>query len=163
VADMAMNGAATAAGVLAAFYHSPVLAAILLCCVPLLGIPSALLARFSSHSTLTVQQRYSSAGAVAHEVIKQCHSFMCTTAVHAKVVAYDLTCLYIHCASLLPMQVLAGIKTVASLCAERLEVARYSKLLALAERAGIQGSVAQGLRQSVFNAMFYSIFALAFW
>jgi ferritin-like metal-binding protein YciE len=61
------------------------------------------------------------------------------------------------------MQVLAGIRTVASLCAERFEVTRYSNLLALAERAGIQGSIAQGLCQSAFYAMFYIVYALAFW
>jgi ABC-type multidrug transport system fused ATPase/permease subunit len=68
VADMVMNGAAAAAGVLAAFYHSPTLAAILLSCVPLIGVPSALMAKFISRSSMTVQQRYSSAGAAAHEV-----------------------------------------------------------------------------------------------
>jgi ABC transporter transmembrane region len=59
--------------------------------------------------------------------------------------------------------VLAGIKTVASLCTERLELARYSQLLALAESAGIQGSIAQGMCQSAFFALFYLVFALAFW
>ena len=170
---MAMNVAATAAGVLAAFYHSPQLAAVLLSCVPLIGIPSALLARFSSRSTLTVQQRYSSAGAVAHEVITtvlqssvhaQCSgnvrriAFASTTTTQS-----DRSCLYTHCALLLYTQVLAGIKTVASLCTERFEVERHSQLLALAERAGIQGSIAQGMCQSTFLALFYLVIALAFW
>jgi ABC transporter transmembrane region len=112
---MKINAAATAAGVLAAFYHSPQLAAVLLSCVPLIGIPSALLARFSSRSTLTVQQRYSSAGAVAHEVITtvlqssvhaQCSgnvrriAFASTTTTQS-----DRSCLYTHCALLLYTQV----------------------------------------------------------
>jgi ABC-type multidrug transport system fused ATPase/permease subunit len=111
VADMAMNVAATAAGVLAAFYHSPQLAAVLLSCVPLIGIPSALLARFSSRSTLTVQQRYSSAGAVAHEVITtvlqssvhaQCSgnvrriAFLNTTTTHSDVAVCTHTVLNRH-------------------------------------------------------------------
>jgi ABC transporter transmembrane region len=52
----------------AALYLNPVLAAILLCCLPLIGATVGMVTKLMSKSTLEGQGHYGKAGAVANEV-----------------------------------------------------------------------------------------------
>ncbi|KAG5184898.1 ATP-binding cassette, sub-family B, member 1A [Tribonema minus] len=60
-------------------------------------------------------------------------------------------------------EVFAGIRTVASLCAEPWEVARYGRHLLSAEKAGIKNGIQNGLGKASMFSCFYLAYALAFW
>ncbi|KAG5181118.1 ATP-binding cassette, sub-family B, member 1A [Tribonema minus] len=126
VADAIMNCASAIGQLIAAFYLNPVLSAILLCCLPAVGLSVGLVTMLMSKSTIEGQGHYSLAGAVANEVF-------------------------------------AGIRTVASLCAEPWEVVRYSKYLVQAEAAGIRNGLQSGLGQGAVFMSFFLAYALAFW
>jgi ATP-binding cassette, subfamily B (MDR/TAP), member 1 len=59
--------------------------------------------------------------------------------------------------------VFAGVRTVASLCAEPWEIKRYTQHLLSAEKAGITNGVQNGLGKGSMFFCFYLSYALAFW
>ena len=61
------------------------------------------------------------------------------------------------------MQVLSGIRTVASLNAEKQELARYNKHLDGAYKAGIKEGMAKGVGNGMLFTSMYMSYALAFW
>jgi hypothetical protein len=64
---------------------------------------------------------------------------------------------------MLHTQAMTGVRTVASLCAERWAVGRYSKQLILAVKVGIASSIQHGLGNGLCFACLYCFYALAFW
>ena len=61
------------------------------------------------------------------------------------------------------VQVLSGIRTVASLNSEEAELERYGKHLDGAYRAGIKEGMSKGLGNGMLFTSFYMSYALAFW
>jgi ABC-type transport system involved in cytochrome bd biosynthesis fused ATPase/permease subunit len=68
VPEIIQNSASCVGLIIASFYLNPELAAILLCCLPLIGTATALVMKVMSDSTLEGQAQYAKAGAVANEV-----------------------------------------------------------------------------------------------
>lgn len=58
---------------------------------------------------------------------------------------------------------LSGIRTVASLNSEEIELERYGKHIDGAYHAGIKEGMAKGLGNGMLYASFYMSYALAFW
>ncbi len=58
---------------------------------------------------------------------------------------------------------LSGIRTVASLNAEKIELERYGKHLDGAYKAGIKEGMAKGVGNGALFVSFYMSYALAFW
>jgi ATP-binding cassette subfamily B (MDR/TAP) protein 1 len=124
-ADLIMNGVGALGGIVVAFILDPVLAAIMLACIPLITLSVAVTSSVVSTATADGLKHYSSAGAIATEVI-------------------------------------AGIRTVASLCSEPFEVDRYSRSLVKAEAAGIRKGIYAGLSGGSLFASFFLSYAVAF-
>ena len=61
------------------------------------------------------------------------------------------------------VQVLSGIRTVASLNSEEAELKRYGKHLDGAYRAGIKEGISKGLGNGMLFMSFYLSYSLAFW
>lgn len=61
------------------------------------------------------------------------------------------------------MQVLSGIRTVASLNSEEIELERYGKHLDGAYKAGVKEGMAKGIGNGMLFTSFYMSYALAFW
>jgi ABC-type multidrug transport system fused ATPase/permease subunit len=68
VPEIIQNCASCVGLIIASFYLNPELAAILLCCLPLIGTATAIVMKVMSVSTLEGQAQYAKAGAVANEV-----------------------------------------------------------------------------------------------
>jgi ABC transporter transmembrane region len=68
IPDVTMNLGGAIGCLVAALYLNPVLAAILLCCLPLIGATVGMVTKLMSKSTLEGQGHYGKAGAVANEV-----------------------------------------------------------------------------------------------
>lgn len=61
------------------------------------------------------------------------------------------------------MQVLSGIRTVASLNSEEIELKRYADHLDGAYDAGVKEGVSKGVGNGMLFVSFYMSYALAFW
>lgn len=61
------------------------------------------------------------------------------------------------------LQVLSGIRTVASLNSEEIEIKRYSGHLDGAYKAGIREGISKGLGNGMLFTCFYFSYGLAFW
>eukprot|EP00953_Heterococcus_sp_UTEX-ZZ885_P013590 7765-Heterococcus_DN1.PRE.2 len=68
VPEIIQNSAGCVGLITVSFYLNPELAAILLCCLPLIGTATAVVMKVMSVSTLEGQAQYAKAGAVANEV-----------------------------------------------------------------------------------------------
>ena len=60
-------------------------------------------------------------------------------------------------------KVLSGIRTVASLSSEDIELTRYAGHLDGAYHAGVKEGMSKGIGNGMFVMSFYSSYALAFW
>lgn len=60
-------------------------------------------------------------------------------------------------------QVLSGIRTVASLSSEPIELKRYGGFLDGAYKAGIKEGIVKGIGNGMLFTSFYLSYALAFW
>mmetsp|Transcript_14361 Transcript_14361/g.20338 ORF Transcript_14361/g.20338 Transcript_14361/m.20338 type:complete len:1250 (-) Transcript_14361:58-3807(-) len=60
-------------------------------------------------------------------------------------------------------EVIGGMRTVASLCAEQYEISRYRKHLLNAEKSGIKQAVLMGIGSGALFMSFFLAYALAFW
>ena len=76
--------------------------------------------------------------------------------------AYEISdyCLFdLYCAD----KVLSGIRTVASLNSEEVELKRYSTHLDGAYKAGVKEGISKGVGNGMLFVSFYMSYALAFW
>ncbi|KAG5184894.1 ATP-binding cassette, sub-family B, member 1A [Tribonema minus] len=126
VADIIFNVTSCVGLLAVSFYLDPQLSAILLACLPLVGISAAVVTKLMTKAVLSGQGLYGAAGAVATEVF-------------------------------------AAIRTVASLCSEPLEMARYGKLLIAVEVEEIKKGLLTGVGVGTHLLLLYLSFGLAFW